>query len=701
MSEMIAQNETSSLGAAPSPRGSARNRHRNRKAALVCRTCVRCRVKKQSLSSSINSENFQIKCDGNHNGCSHCATSRNVCRFPVDGRRESARTTKADVQALQDELKCVRALLHNSQSPKQPNNSEILRSGQIHRGTPVEAAHALSPSEARLAGTITETGELQVHGITSTLHRPETDIDPSSEIYGNSTLDDEVAKAQLISYAAIQRQKELAMKPTRALSMNIDFDGLPPDLAFYLLSIHWNSQHFSFLLSYRPAIMDSLCNNGPYSNKLLLNAIYYSSCLHSNQESLRSDPNDPQSMGLQFYQRFKHLLPEFIDEASIPTAVALLLCGASLVSHGKQSAGWIYCGIAYRHILDLGCHLCIQEGNRKPSKETVLEQEMKRRLYWGAFMTDKFQSLYLGRPPVLHSSHARVPKAYLDTFEELEEWTPHSPCPNYMPRPAYATSTALSLISLAEIIETIIDTFYSISSIKTAPEKLLRIKAETQTRLLAWKTNLPQHLQYNPETDQTPPPHQITPHAIYQTTQILLHRPFLPTGHLSFIDPTTTHDSDSTTCSSASIQIWHLLRAYKETFTLRHAPYLISYAAYSAALIILQTQTLQQHPECVPFFWTALLELQNGCNSGLKKPLTILKSLVKQMEPSTSREAVNAQVTTRGARGDQVYSTDYIPNDNLDLLGEIEMWDQSQWLDLDTIVSEEGLLSDNETSSVI
>lgn len=476
-----------------------------------------------------------------------------------------------------------------------------------------------------------------------------------------------------------------------------------------------------------PVITDSLINKGSYCNRLLLNAIYYSSSLHSNLPSLRSDPSDPSTTGLQFYQRFKQLLPEYIDKASIPTAVALLLCGASLVSHGKQSAGWILCGTAYRHLIDLGCHLSIQIQDQPTtkstkstkSKEMVITNEMKRRLYWGAYMTDKFQSLYLGRTPVLKGRDARVPREYLDTFEELEEWKPYSdlhspsqsPSPNssYTPRPAYATTTALALVGLAEVIEMIIDEFYSIGSIKTLPDVLLRSKAKIQARLISWKMDLPPHLHFEPGVDETPPPHQITPHAMYFTTLILLERPFLETGHLTFAADSTSPLLSEERCEGAAVKIWHLLKAYKETFTLRHAPYLISYAAYSAALVVVQQTRKERfrHLECVPFFWSALLELQKGCNSGLKTPLRILKSLMQRMGEAPS-ETAEASVEGRGMErsSEQIHDvTDSSSNINaefnsegmehagFEMLGEVDLWNQTQWLE--TIVTDQGLLSDS------
>jgi hypothetical protein len=145
------------------------------------------------------------------------------------------------------------------------------------------------------------------------------------------------------------------------------------------------------------------------------------------------------------------LLMDEIDRPSLPTIVALLLCGTTLVSNGKQSGGWVLCGIAYRMVTDLGCHLSVSARRTiAKSNLTALEIEIRTRIYWGAFLTDKFQSLYLGRPPALRPSEARVSKVLGDYYEELENWTPYvdsvatsrsTHLADYHPRPAYAIST--------------------------------------------------------------------------------------------------------------------------------------------------------------------------------------------------------------------------------------------------------------------
>lgn len=96
----------------------------------------------------------------------------------------------------------------------------------------------------------------------------------------------ENTKARLISSAVLRRQEELTLKYSPSVAETIDFDGVPMDLAIHLLELHWNRQHLSYLLTYRPATMDSLITNGPYVNKLLLNAIYMQSSLYSDRTPL-------------------------------------------------------------------------------------------------------------------------------------------------------------------------------------------------------------------------------------------------------------------------------------------------------------------------------------------------------------------------------------------------------------------------------
>jgi hypothetical protein len=71
---------------------------------------------------------------------------------------------------------------------------------------------------------------------------------------------------------------------------------------------------------------------------------------------------------------------------------------------------------------------------------------------------------------------------------------------------------------------------------------------------------------------------------MYNVLRILLHRPFVADGHLY----NTSRDisvNSFISCATAASEIVHLLRAYDKAFSVRRAPYLISYATYVAATI--------------------------------------------------------------------------------------------------------------------
>ena len=366
--------------------------------------------------------------------------------------------------------------------------------------------------------------EMQVYGATSLLHDRDSGAfwtTPKSVETESDTVTKSATQDRLISQAALSAQRETLLYSTPSIAENIDFDGLPADMAMHLLDLHWNRLHLTYLLTYRPAIMNSLLDNGPYVNKLLLNAIYLQSSLYSNREGLRLDPHDPQSTGMTFYNRFKDLLPQYIDQPTMPTVVALLLCGACLLPYGKQSAGWVYCGIAYRMMLDLGYHLDIPSVSENEGKFRLspTDAEIRRRVYWGAYATDKFQSLFLGRPPAVPISDCNIPQEYLDTYEEMAIWRPYTDplvsqtsdqtLNSYRGQPCYAITTFQCFLQLSTITEQVIETFYSVKSARTPESSLLNARNKTRNQLLHWKMSLPAHLQFEATKDPTPPPHQV------------------------------------------------------------------------------------------------------------------------------------------------------------------------------------------------
>lgn len=454
-----------------------------------------------------------------------------VCQTPFDFDGTRHRIQPPDEEDEEEELNEQNTMM---QSPPGRAVGRVpvtapaeSREQEDTKNSSASLSNCLSPCEARVAGVFHENGCVSsVHGLAGIMNP--TDRERHTENISKLMRRGEGAiaesKARLISNAALQKQRETQI--FRQPSDHMDLDGCNPELAKHLLDLHFNRQHFAYLVTYRPAMMDSLANGGGvWANKLLLNAIYYSSSMYSDRECLRSDgPNDVQSPGSRFYTRFRQLLVDEIQRPSIASAMALLLTSATLVSQGHSSAGWGLSGTAYRMILDLGCHMMLApdyqsvtglSNGRRLRRD--LELEMRKRLYWGAYATDATQALYLGRPCMFASVEARVPLQPLDTFEELEDWQPYEdPCfpnpnqPAYAPQPAYGVSTFMALARLLQISTKITD-LYGIQSIKLSNEVLIDRKRSIEWELENWKATLPSHLQFNPDNRATPPPHQVTP----------------------------------------------------------------------------------------------------------------------------------------------------------------------------------------------
>ncbi|KAK5056787.1 hypothetical protein LTR84_012319 [Exophiala bonariae] len=645
----------------------------------ACRTCKTCRRKK-------------VKCEGQKPECSTCRARGWVCEYPEDGRKTAVRSKKADIRSLQRQIEELKGQMKEQLSTNDPSDADHTNPTRVSNES-VNVSHHLSlipsyepdPSPRTLdwqdlspprrgeesstarpsLGDVQEpaeghgvsspepqvdNSEMQIYGGTSLLHdRSNGDFwsNPPSKVDENDAGYKSAARDRLISQAALSRQKEVNLCSNPSLTANIDFDGIPMNLAMHLLDLHWSRLHLIYLQSYRPAIIDSLINNGPYVSKLLLNAIYLQSSLYSDREGLRLDSQDPRTTGMAFYKRFKTLVAECIDEPTMPTVLGLLICGTCLVPYGKQSAGWVYCGMAYRMMVDLGYHLNIPKTPQERAKFglSATDIEIRRRIYWGAYISDKYQSLWIGRAPAVHESDSNIPEEFLDSFDEMGQWTPYvDPEAQslslgllvYQPRPCYALSTFQSLLRLSIIAAQVIDDLYSVKS-ATAPQSiLLQKKRELTARLTEWNENLPAHLRFDPDKDNTPPPHQLNLHITSQTLVILVEQAFLNRVHFNFTLDQASQEKSCKNCIKAAFKIWRLLEAYKKTFTLRHAHYGEFYAAYSAVLVILQQapENHEEYIECIKFFWSMLSEPQRrslGFALGLKKPFRLLKARMRRM----------------------------------------------------------------------
>lgn len=118
---------------------------------------------------------------------------------------------------------------------------------------------------------------------------------------------------------------------------------------------------------------------GPYCSHFLIVVL----CAHSS----RFQEN---SIGAMLITRARHLLGVEIQKpSSIPTVQALLQLSARDLAFGLISQAWLYSGMAFRMVSDLGLHhssgKILQLG-----RLTAEDLEIRRRLFWSCYFWDKY-----------------------------------------------------------------------------------------------------------------------------------------------------------------------------------------------------------------------------------------------------------------------------------------------------------------------
>lgn len=156
-----------------------------------------------------------------------------------------------------------------------------------------------------------------------------------------------------------------------------------------------------------------------------------------------------------------------------------------------------------------------------------------------------------------------------------------------------------------------------------------------------------------------------TPSAMYNVLVILLHRPFVADGHLYSTSRSITVDSFMK-CASAASAISSLLRAYHRAFSIRRAPYLISYSTYVAATIHTRIAARRgsdsaAHTDLATCL--AVFEENQGTNSAVKKAAIIVQALMKKhgvVVQNVSSDALALEVSQRQDRHPEQATDRYI-----------------------------------------
>lgn len=135
--------------------------------------------------------------------------------------------------------------------------------------------------------------------------------------------------------------------------------------------------------------------------------------------------------------------------------------------------------------------------------------------------------------------------------------------------------------------------------------------------------------------------------AIWHVLRILLHRPFVLDSDPNVRASQTTHACIDV-CTTEAANIVQLVRLYDVSFSVRQAPYLISYATYVAATIHVRLAS-SSPPGSTAHDSLAVcltvLDLNSRTNPAVRKASVVIEALMKAMNVNMERP-----MDTSGAR---------------------------------------------------
>lgn len=150
---------------------------------------------------------------------------------------------------------------------------------------------------------------------------------------------------------------------------------------------------------------------GRYYSHTLLNAMLSHSVRWCKNDARIRQLLSPFDDGNLFSRQARTLLFEelTLGHCTVPTVQTLLLLSAQECSAGNRTQAWLYSGMAFRLIEDMG--ICI-DGQKYASTVKLSDEdiEIRHRLFWSCYFWDKLISLYLGRSPTLQHSTVSPPQ---------------------------------------------------------------------------------------------------------------------------------------------------------------------------------------------------------------------------------------------------------------------------------------------------
>ncbi|KAL1966256.1 hypothetical protein VTN77DRAFT_4609 [Rasamsonia byssochlamydoides] len=505
------------------PTRNRRDRQQTRKYGFACANCRR----------------RKTRCNGNLPSCDRCIANNETCYFD-----KAPSVTYA--LALQDRLKTFETILERLQTASDEERLRLLdehfsketttmTSSKLPRASKDSPRSEISTedevTELLNETSVGEDGRICFYGRTSLYHLQPEQITLAHRPSGSEVLiesrasGDATRKESIYSLAA----------PSPALSQQTELGSIinseiSQELVNELLDVYWCWPHHLHLVLCRKIFIRDLANSGPYVTVFLLNSVLA-------QAARFSDRPDASKLSEYFAKKALDCLAEEIDKgSSIPTLQGLLIFSARECASGRTSQGWLYSGMAFRMMRDLGMHIHPRSLSHLVGQFSPEDLALRQQIFWSCYTWDRTMSLCLGRAPTIHDiMPVPAPETWLDGEEaENELWKPKffksSPSDVGVSQKSRTNSRFSAYCQLCIMIDDILDTLYSRPHAGQNQNHLSGYLDRTIEKLENWAKNLPSHLyiRAGSRAVSCPPLHILLLNLLYHATIILLCRPYRP-----------------------------------------------------------------------------------------------------------------------------------------------------------------------------
>ncbi|KAI8262562.1 hypothetical protein K4K58_000538 [Colletotrichum sp. SAR11_239] len=495
---------------------------------------------------------------------SNCVTSKTACEYrEVDRKRVPV--SHEYVASLESRLSWFESFVKNLRAASPEQREEMLKSTALDDKSPRSETQAPGEYITQLGIHAGNQANLELGLEGSLVYHGATSIFRAEAEHGQKDVTDRVGQGY---YDGVESNFESVMEHFGI--------GMHDEVVMKSLTqfFRWQYPHFMFI--YREAFLRDHFGdrkNGKYWSSALLLSICALGALVSLDTKESSD---------QFFLAAESIIMVTgLTRPSIATVQAFLCLAFYEIGRGNLSKGWGYSGIAFRMAQDLGFQRDPKDWVQHDSSLATPEDvEIRRRIYWGCYISDKLISLILGRPVYLVYDEAEVqPMETLPEPPEMASWQPVGFGDEDI-QSTKATSMIPYLhqqIRLSRIIERMMTTLFSPRSHLDDISRRLCFD-NLNLELNRWRESLPDFakwLKWGPSSK--PIPGVFALHLLFHSARIALN----------YDQAIATRGSESEErsrvyCSTSATDVTSLLRTYRTQYGLQHAPLVFVYGAVQA-----------------------------------------------------------------------------------------------------------------------